>query len=276
VLNRGDVVKFGKGHYEVRLEAGERLLAAGYQRGSGAGDGMADRMLLWHLRSLGFSPNQGRDLVRTRPDQVRTVLRRVYYLQAVKGGQSNGKPVQDWNAWARAAIEGEYAFSDADWQKWLDVQLAAGQRGAWAPTPAPTAPSFPRVTTAAAGEPSRNGAEVPTSSAEVEAIAVPRALQFADDLWGHALERFVGTDPAKARAYETWLARTALERVTDTDVTVVAEDGFAAEWITQKYRDPLSAFLSTVAGRPLTLHVRAELLRTADATGSGEQEGAER
>jgi chromosomal replication initiation ATPase DnaA len=51
--------------------------------------------------------------------------------------------------------------------------------------------------------------------------------------------------------------RQALDRVTDTEVTVVAEDAFTAEWIAQKYRDPLVAYLSAVAGRPLGLTVRA-------------------
>jgi hypothetical protein len=40
-------------------------------------------------------------------------------------------------------------------------------------------------------------------------------------------------------------------------VTVVAEDSFAAEWIAQKYRDPLVAFLTAVAERPLVLTVRS-------------------
>jgi hypothetical protein len=56
VLGQGDVVKHGKGRYEVTLVAGERLLAAGYQRGTGAADGIADRMLLWHLRASATRP----------------------------------------------------------------------------------------------------------------------------------------------------------------------------------------------------------------------------
>jgi hypothetical protein len=83
---RGRGREQGKGRYELRLAAGERLLAAGYQRGTGGADGVADRMLLWHLRALGFGAPQARELVRTRPDQVRTVLRRVYYLRRTRPG----------------------------------------------------------------------------------------------------------------------------------------------------------------------------------------------
>jgi hypothetical protein len=222
---------------------------------------MADRMLLWHLRSLGFSPTQGRELVRARPDQVRTVLQRVYYLQTVKGGLANGKPVQDWNAWARAAIEGEYAFADAEWQRWRTAQLAAGQQGVWGISPMPVTKPNVAVASGPTAEETTDAARAGHEAAA--AVALPRALRFTDDLWGQALARFVGDDPGNARAYETWLARTALDQVTETEVTVVAEDGFAAEWITQKYRDPLAAFLSAVAGRPLALHVRAEALRTS-------------
>jgi chromosomal replication initiation ATPase DnaA len=68
----------------------------------------------------------------------------------------------------------------------------------------------------------------------------------------------VAAAPEHGRAYEAWLARTALDSVTDSEVTVVAEDTFTAEWIAQKYRDPLIAMLSAVAGRPVALTVRAE------------------
>jgi hypothetical protein len=242
----------------VTLVAGERLLAAGYQRGTGAADGIADRMLLWHLRALGYSATQARDLVRSKPDQVRTVLRRVYYLQAVKGGLSNGRPVEDWTAWTRAAIEQEYAFSDPEWQRWLTAQLEAGARGEWLPGRAalpPRADRVPatrRVIVTAVDPGSREGA------APAEGAADERTPHFPDDLWGQALERFVAAAPEHSRVYDTWLARTALDGVTETEVIVTAEDSFAAEWIAQKYRDPLASFVSAVAGRPLALQVRAQ------------------
>ena len=261
VLGQGDVVKHGKGRYEVTLVAGERLLAAGYQRGTGAADGIADRMLLWHLRALGYSAAQARELVRSKPDQVRTVLRRVYYLQAVKGGLSNGRPVEDWTAWTRAAIEQEYAFSDPEWQRWLTAQLEAGARGEWLPgrptlpARADRAPATRRVMVTAvdpAAQEGREGAEPDATAAE------GRTPHFADDLWGQALERFVAAAPEHSRVYDTWLARTALDGITETEVIVTAEDSFAAEWIAQKYRDPLASFVSAVAGRPLALQVRAQ------------------
>lgn len=267
VVGQGDVTKLGKGSYEVRLEAGERLLAAGYQRGTSASDGLADRLLLWHLRSLGFSAQQARELVRSRPDQVRMVLRRVYYLQAVKGGLSNGRPVEDWCAWTRAAVEGEYAFSDPDWQGWLAAQLEAGQRGEW--LPGHSAVSAGRTRGALPGSARRppvvpaspSTAEPDGTSAHVDPVAEPndasRTAQFPDDVWGQALERFVAAAPEHGRAYDAWLARTALHQVTDSAVTIVAEDTFAAEWIAQKYRDPLAAYLSAIIGRPMELTVRA-------------------
>jgi hypothetical protein len=271
VLGQAEVLKLGKGSYEVRLAAGERLLAAGYQRGTGTADGLADRMLLWHLRALSFSPQQARELVRARPDQVRTVLRRVYYLQAVKGGLSNGRPVDDWAAWTRAAIEGEYAFSDPEWSRWLVAQLDAGQRGEWLPsrsaapldvTVAPKSSgraSTPPVTTQPSTTASDDALEKKQrhDAGDASDEAAHAAPEFPGDLWGQALERFVAADPEHERAYGTWLARTALDSVTDTEVTVLAEDAFAAEWIVQKYRDPLIAYLSAIAGRPLDLTVRA-------------------
>lgn len=261
VLAQADVVRQGKGRYEVTLTAGERLLAAGYQRGTGAADGIGDRMLMWHLRALGFAAGQARELVRTRPDQVRTVLRRVHYLLAVKGGLSNGRPIDDWAAWTRAAIDGEYAFSDAEWQRWLTAQLDAAPRGEWLPGRATAAP---RVGAGAA--PRRVTVTPPTDTAPADAppgdgdeVAEPARLaaSYPDDLWGRALERFVAAAPEHGRAYDTWLARTALDAVSDTEVTVLAEDAFTAEWIAQKYRDPLVAYLSAIAGRPLGLTVRA-------------------
>ena len=288
VLGQADVVRQGKGRYDVTLVAGERLLAAGFQRGTGAADGIADRMLLWHLRALGFAAAQARELVRSRPDQVRTVLRRVHYLLAVKGGQSNGRPVEDWAAWTRAAIEGEYAFSDAEWQRWLSAQLEAGGRGEWLPGRATAGvapgagtagqPATRRVTitgtsggSAAAGAPPGPGGGEDGAGArgggEARAGEAERAASYPDNLWGQALERFVAAAPEHGRAYDSWLARTALDGVSDTEVTVVAEDAFAAEWIAQKYRDPLAAYLSAIAGRPLGLTVRAP--------GSGDAAGRE-
>jgi hypothetical protein len=266
VLGDATITKLGKGSYQVHLAAGERLLAAGYQRGSGSADGTADRMLLWHLRSFGFSAQQARELVRTRPDQVRTVLRRVYYLQAVKGGLSNGRPIEDWTAWIKAAIDGEFAFSDAEWQRWLASQLEAGRRGEWLPghmgrasvlngLSGASVPNRRVIVTAATG----NQGEPEGSAAAVSTPAVERVepVSFSDDLWGQALERFVAAAPEHGHVYRTWLARTSLDTVTENEVTVVAEDAFAAEWIAQKYRDPLVSLLSAVAGRDLALTVRA-------------------
>jgi hypothetical protein len=264
VLGRAELTKLGKGSYELQLAGGERLLAAGYQRGTGTADGLADRTLLWHLRSLGYSAQQARELVRARPAQVRAVLRRVYYLQFVKGGLSNGRAIEDWAAWTRAAIEGEYAFSDPEWQRWLDAQLEAGMRGEWLPgrsaSPVAIAPAAARsVTVTPASEPeasaNKDAAEHGTGKGVGDRIATP--AQFPDDLWGQALERFVAAAPEHERAYDTWLSRTTLDGVTDHEVRVLAEDTFAAEWIAQKYRDPLIAFLSAIAGRPLELTVRA-------------------
>ena len=265
VLGEGAVEKQGKGRYELRLAAGERLLAAGYQRGTGGADGVADRMLLWHLRALGFGAPQARELVRTRPDQVRTVLRRVYYLQVHKDGLSNGRPVEDWGAWTRAAVEGDYAFSDPEWHRWLAHQLDAGQRGTWGVGEEPR-PALLPVTRAAGGRAGEGRRVIVTPTAPepadgggADAPAPPaREVRFPDNLWGQALERFVAAAPEHGRAYETWLARTSLDSVTDSEVTVVAEDTFTAEWIAQKYRDPLIALLSAVAGRPVELTVRAE------------------
>ena len=281
VLGEGAVEKQGKGRYELRLAAGERLLAAGYQRGTGGADGVADRMLLWHLRALGFGAPQARELVRTRPDQVRTVLRRVYYLQAHKGGLSNGRPVEDWGAWTRAAVEGDYAFSDPEWHRWLTRQLDAGQRGAWGTGEEPR-PALLPVTRAAGGGAGEGRRVIVTPTAPAPepaddggagASAAPaREVRFPDNLWGQVLERFVAAAPEHGRAYETWLARTALDSVTDSEVTVVAEDMFTAEWIAQKYRDPLIALLSAMTGRPVELTVRAEgQARTAGRVREGAQ-----
>lgn len=278
VLREATVVKHGKGKYDVTLVAGDRLLAAGFQRGTGAADGVADRMLMYHLRALGFGAAQARDLVRARPDQVRTVLRRVHWLLAVKGGQSNGRPVEDWTAWTRAAIEGEYAFSDADWRRWLAAQLEAGQRGVWLPGTASLAPAVggagkgrPRTVTVTA-----TPAEQPVDPSSATAAGAPGAAptgappepRYPDNIWGQALARFVEAAPDHHRVYDTWLARTALADVSDSEVTVLAEDAFTAEWIAQKYRDPLMSFLAAIVGRPLGLTVRAAAAR---AEGAGEQ-----
>ena len=266
VLGRADVTKLGRGNYELRLVPGERLLATGYRRGSGTADGLGDRSLLWHLRTLGFSAPQARDLVRTRPDQVRTVLRRVYYLQVVKGGLSNGRPIEDWAAWTRAAIEGDYAFSDAEWQRWLAAQLEAGQRGEWLPDRTPAPQRLDAGTRATTGRPPERDERTPARAPDLAAAEGPAGPAgpaapptFSDDLWGRALESFVAAAPEHERAYETWLSRTALDSVTGDEVRVTAEDAFAAEWIAQKYRDPLIAYLTAAAGRPLELVIRADL-----------------
>lgn len=273
VLGTADVTKHGKGRYEVTLAAGERLLAAGYQRGTGAADGVGDRMLLWHLRALGFSAQQARELVRAKPDQVRTVLRRVYYLQGVKGGLSNGRPVEDWAAWTRAAVEGEYAFSDPEWQRWLTAQLDAGTRGEWLPGRAAllaprvdTAPATRRVTVTPSEPDAADAHTTPAApgTPNASAAAGRRPPAYPDDLWGQALQQFVAAAPEHGWAYDTFLSRTALGDVTETEVTVVAEDTFTAEWIAQKYRDPLVAYVSAVAGRPLGLTVRAPRPPTVD------------
>ena len=266
VLAEGAIARVGRGDYEIRLVPGERLLAAGYQRGAGGADSLADRMLLWHLRALGFSATQARDLVRTRPDQVRTVLRRVYYLQTHMGGLSQGRPVEDWGAWTRAAIEREYAFSDPEWERWLTRQLEAGQRGQWEdPSPPPSLVALTRQATPTAPGPAEGRRVLVTSATGATGGDTPdvtlahpaREWRFSDDLWGRTLERFVAADPAHGRAYDTWLARTTLGAVTEAEVTLFAEDAFTADWIAQKYRDPLVSLLSAVAGRPVGLVIRA-------------------
>ena len=274
VLGQADVTKLRKGSYELRLVPGERLLATGYRRGTGTADGLSDRVLLWHLRTLGFSAPQARDLVRAHPDQVRTVLRRVYYLQAVKGGLSNGRPIEDWAAWTRAAIGGEYAFSDADWQRWLTAQLEAAQRGEWLPDRAPKRPRLDTGNGVVGRETDRNDTDPPDEARADAARASTRPERppsFSDDLWGQALERFVAAAPEHERAYETWLSRTELDSVSDDEVRVTAEDAFAAELIAQKYRDPLIAYLSAAAGRPLELVIRADSTARANEQDRREQ-----
>ncbi|MCU0633293.1 MAG: hypothetical protein MUE41_00355, partial [Gemmatimonadaceae bacterium] len=163
--------------------------------------------------------------------------------------------------WTRAAIDGEYAFTDSEWTRWLAAQLEAGQRGEWLPgratapvsVAAPTAAKVlvtANADAAASGESGAPGASVPAREEASDAHT------FADDLWGRALAQFVAAAPEHGRVYEAWLATTALDAVTDTEVTVVASSSFQAEWITRKYLDPLSAYLSAVAGRPLGLTVR--------------------
>ena len=260
VLGLAEIVKLGKGSYEVRLAAGERLLAAGYQRGIGALDSLADRMLLWHLRSVGFSSAQARELVRKRPAQVRSVLRRVYYLQRVKGGISNGRHIEDWNAWIRSAIEEEWSFADPEWQRWLGAQLTLGERGApLSLTPA----ALPAAR--ATDEPE---ADPQTASSDLDGDSAPD-VQYPDDLWGRAVAAFVA-EAGDLRIYTTWLARTALEGVTEEAVDVTAEDGFVAEWVTKKYGDALAGHLSALAGRPVVLRItstsRQSMLPTAVPT----------
>jgi hypothetical protein len=256
VLGTAEILKLGKGRYEVRLSAGERLLAAGLQRGSGSLDSPADRTLLWHLRAVGFSPTQARDLVRRRPDQVRTVLRRAYYLQAVKGGMSNGRRIEDWNAWVRAAIEGEWAFADPEWTRWLAAQVASAEQGR---LDGPLA-DVTLLGTGAAGVPPVTkslgaGAEpIAPVNRQDEDTSAPeeQPIEYADDPWGRAVAEFVA-ERGDPRIYTSWLARTALEQVTDTTVDVVAEDDFVAEWVARKYGERLTAILSASAGRALEL-----------------------
>ena len=73
--------------------------------------------------------------------------------------------------------------------------------------------------------------------------------------------RFRWPEPSSRRGdprlYSSWLARTALEAETKAAIEVTAEDAFVAEWVTKKYGDSLTAHLSALAGRPLTLHVNA-------------------
>lgn len=265
VLGEAQVIKLKKGAYEVRLSAGERLLAAGYQRGSGSLDTLADRTLLWHLRAVGFSPTQARDLVRRKPDQVRTVLRRAYYLQAARDKVLGGRPVEDWTAWTRKAIEDEWAFADPEWKRWLAAELTAGEHGTDGNGSAmlqgiygsargltlSTAPAALEVGKSAVGGNTNSGSG-DDNAAATESITYP------DDPWGRAVAQFIAGrgDP---RIYTSWLARTTLDSLTDTTVEVIAEDTFVAEWVTKKYGDELAALISTAAGRLLTLRVTARL-----------------
>ena len=260
VLGAAEVLKLGKGSYEVRLSAGERLLAAGLQRGTGALDSPADRALLWHLRAVGFSPAQARELVRRRPDQVRTVLRRAYYLQAMKGGVSNGRRVEDWNAWVRAAIEGEWAFADPEWTRWLTGQITAAEQGrldgplsdlSLLARTAPGASVAKRIEASAQPAPTAHD-ESPGSSPHEE----PADIRYAEDPWGRAIAAYIA-ERGDPHVYSSWLARTALERVTEDAVEVAAEDAFVAEWVARKYGERLAEILSAAAGRPLGLHLVA-------------------
>ena len=271
VLGAAELVKLGKGSYEVRLAAGERLLAAGLQRGSGSVDSLADRTLLWHLRAVGFAPSQARELVRRRPDQVRTVLRRAYYLHAVKNGEANGRRIEDWNAWVKAAVDGEWAFADAEWQRWLAAQLAAAEAG-WHEHALTGATSFGTIAVAlppttshgragrramiAGSGPDDDAANETAAVADHEGAAAADAVAYADDPWGRAIAAFVA-EVGDPRVYNSWLARTTLEQVTETSVTVTAEDPFVAEWVARKYGRRLQGILAASAGRSLDLTITA-------------------
>ncbi len=258
VLGSAEILKLGKGSYEVRLSAGERLLAAGLQRGTGSLDSPTDRTLLWHLRAVGFSPTQARELVRRRPDQVRTVLRRAYYLQGVKGGMSNGRRVEDWNAWMRAAIEGEWAFADPEWTRWLAGQIAAAEQGRLeGPLAELSVLGGAAMSVGTQKRIASTGVVTPKTEAEsADPVLVeePESVEYADDPWGRAVAMYIA-ERGDPRIYSSWLARTALEHITEDVVEVTAEDTFVAEWVTRKYGERLAEILSAMAGRSLQLRL---------------------
>ena len=275
VLNGAEVVKQRKGMYEVRLAAGERLLAAGFRRGTGALDSLADRMLLWHLRAVGFSSTQARELIRQRPDQVRTVLRRVHYLRTEKAGAANGRPIEDWPAWVKAAITEEWAFTDPDWQRWLSAQLAAHEEGA-APQLGRSEvrnllAAVPNADADAAGTESGRASDGELASGAAAAQLLP---EYPDDLWGRAVAAFVA-ERGDPRLYVSWLARTALHSLGEDTLEVTAEDEFVAEWVSRKYGRDLERLASGIAGRKLTVRVTSSRQRgsrsTAGAISSAEE-----
>lgn len=261
VLGEAGLVKLGRGSYEVRLTAGERLLAAGFQRGSSSLDSPADRVLLWHLRVVGFSPTQARELIRRRPDQVRTVLRRAYYLRVEKGGVTNGRRVQDWNAWIRAAVEGEWAFAEPEWVRWVAAQVAAAEQGQvdgrlaglGAADTLPVTVVAPPTTQKALG-PAPAPAHALDAAADGDPAMQATPIEFADDPWGRAVAAYIA-ERGDPRIYTSWLARTSLAHVTEDAVEVTTEDTFVAEWVARKYGERLAAILSASAGRAMELRL---------------------
>ena len=238
VVLSSSVREVERGAYEVVITPGERLHAAALFRGIGADDRVRTRALLWHLGVQGISIPTGRILLRSHPTQSLNALRRAYYIQSErKGVDLNGKPVLNWGGWLRDAIEKQWSFNEPEYLQWLDRKSAQ------------------------ALEESGNAPEISLAGAEAEATpghpAVeeisPPVDELPDDEWGRARERFRPQIPAQA--FDTWLRNTWQVTAGEGVVVIGTANPFAASWITDKYRDVLSAILTEIIGEPVVLTV---------------------
>ncbi|MQA89326.1 MAG: hypothetical protein GEU90_03680 [Gemmatimonas sp.] len=240
-----EVREIGHGAYEIVVVPGERLHAAGLFRGVGAQDKTWTRTLLYHLGIFGISLSTGRQLLRSFPTQTVNVLRRAYYLQTEKGGMDmNGRPVENWGGWIRGGIENGWEFTEPGYLRWLDrmsgraldeeslvtpvidIKAPVREPKETSPDQSPTAP------------PSSVDAELPAGE------------------WGQALERFRPQVPALT--FDSWLRNTWQIEVTNAQVRVGTPNTFAVGWIQDKYGEALSAILSELLERPISLSVHHE------------------
>lgn len=159
----------------------------------------------------------------------------------------------------RAAIEGEWAFADPEWTRWLTAQITAAEQGrldgplaalSVLAVPAPAGSAAKQIAPVAGTAPSCV-ADPSTNPALAEESA---EIEYADDPRGRAIAAYIA-ERGDPRIYSSWLARTALERLSEDAVEVAAEDGFVAEWVARKYGERLTELLSVAAGRPLELRL---------------------
>lgn len=225
--------RVGRGQYEITIVPGPRLHSAALLRGAGVDDPVETRRLLFHLGHFGIAVSAARDLIRSNPAQVLSVLWRAYYQQE---DPTKGKKISNLAGWIVRAIREEWQFSEPEYQAWVNERMVAARQG---PVPTPKLESRPT-------------APEPQSKVAVERGAPP-ATPLPDDVWGEALARF--QDRIPAMTFETWLRPTWLDRITESEVRVRTENSFAPSWI-KRWKDELGVILSELLGRSVELVVR--------------------
>lgn len=225
--------RVGRGQYELTIVPGPRLHSAALLRGAGVGDPVQTRRLLHHLGRFGIAVPTARDLIRTNPAQVLSVLWRAYYQLE---GPGKGKRIANLAGWIVRAVREEWQFAEPEYQGWVNEMMAAARQG---PAPAPQLDVRPAETET---EPPADTVPEPEPPAPLP-----------NDVWGEALTRFRGRIPPMT--FDTWLRPTWLDRVTESEVRVRTENSFAPGWI-NRWKGELDEILSDLLGRRVELVIR--------------------
>lgn len=260
----------GRTDHVMRLTPGEKLAEARRHVGVRAGESPAHVRLVWALQQgpWAFSPVEARYWAEQAPSVVLRVLQRMVYLR-----ETGWAPDKSWGGFVKQALRDEYAFEyDARYQAWLSARLRGyhlpvhvdARRLSDAALARFASDERPDAGTIADrdGDGLRLSVSDPGGPSVEPGAAEPEL--FEDTPWGRVRCRLAGELPAAV--YQPWIKPLAARTEPAAEglrLVLSAPDGFAADWVRQKYAPRIETILRCEEAIPVVAEVVVETLESA-------------